>query len=165
MMKSTFIVFLIVVVLGFWACDSNRVYEENIEMENKTWVADTTLNFQFQIDEREQAYNLYYNLRNSLSYPFQNIYVNYTLEDTLGNQLASELINKDLFHPKTGKPYGSGLGDVFDHQFVILNNYQFENPGVYRLKLQQFMRRDSLPEVIAVGVRVEKSTEGTQKDD
>lgn len=163
MIKPAFVIFLSL-LLGLWACDNSRVYEENIEMENKTWVADSALNFEFQIDDPEQAYNLYYNLRNSASYPFQNIYVIYTLKDTLGHQLDSMLVNKNLFHPKTGKPYGSGLGDIFDHKFQLLQNYRFDKAGAYRLKLQQFMRRDSLPEILAVGVRVEKADTEASKN-
>ncbi|GAA0891458.1 hypothetical protein GCM10009122_11370 [Fulvivirga kasyanovii] len=158
MIKQASII-LLFLISGLTACDSNRIYEENIDLENKTWIADSSLTFQFQIKNQDKKYNLYYNLRNSVSYPFQNIYVNYTLEDTLGNKIATELVNKDLFHPKTGKPYGDGLGDIFDHQFPLLEDYEFEQAGTYRLKLEQFMRRDSLPEILSVGVRVEYTTD------
>lgn len=157
MIKQVLII-LLFLISGLTACDSNRIYEENIDLENKTWIADSSVSFQFQIKNPENKYNLYYNLRNTISYPFQNIYVNYTLEDTLGNKIAGELINKDLFHPKTGKPYGDGLGDIFDHQFPLLEDYQFEKAGAYRITLEQFMRRDSLPEILSVGVRVEHAS-------
>lgn len=156
MIKLTF-VFLLFVSLVFTACDSGRIHEENVEMEDRIWIADSSVNLEFQIKDPKQHYDLLYNLRNSISYPFQNIYINYTLEDTLGNTLAADLINKDLFHPKTGKPYGDGLGDVFDHQFMLLEDYQFDHAGTYNIKLQQFMRRDSLPEIISVGIRVQKA--------
>lgn len=147
-----FLSFLLVVT----SCDDSRIYEKNVEISDKTWIADSVVHFSFQITDSRKSYNLYYNLRNSISYPFQNIYVNYTLEDTLGNELATELVNQNLFHPKTGKPFGDGLGDIFDHQFKLLENYRFNQPGAYRVKLQQFMRRDSLPEIISVGIRVEE---------
>lgn len=153
------VVILIALVTGLFACDSNRVFEENVEMTDGIWVADSSVIFKFEIKEPKRKYNLYYNLRNTISYPFQNIYVNYTLGDTLGNVIAEELINKDLFHPKTGKPYGSGLGDIFDHQFLIMKDYQFDEPGIYSLKLEQYMRRDSLPDVLSVGARVEWASE------
>lgn len=154
MINQAFII-LLFLVSGLVACDSDRIFEENIELNNKIWIADSSVSFQFQIKNPDKKYNLYYNLRNTVSYPFQNIYVNYTLEDTLGNQIATELVNKDLFHPKTGKPYGDGLGDIFDHQFPLLKNYQFDQAGVYRIKLEQFMRRDSLPEILSVGIKIE----------
>ncbi|MEO0331329.1 MAG: gliding motility lipoprotein GldH, partial [Bacteroidota bacterium] len=54
-----------------------------------------------------------------------------------------------------GKPYGSGLGDIFSHQILALPGYQFDTAGMYQIRLQQYMRRDTLPEILSVGVRVE----------
>jgi gliding motility-associated lipoprotein GldH len=63
-----------------------------------------------------------------------------------------------LFHEKTGEPFGSsGLGYVFEHQFPLLENYTFKNPGKYTMRFEQFMRTDTLKGVLSVGIRVEKS--------
>jgi gliding motility-associated lipoprotein GldH len=141
------------------SCDDSRVFEENLDIENKIWIADSAKRFQFSVKDTDKRYNLYFNLRNTVSYPYENIYVTYTLRDTLNNQLKKELINFNLFDPKTGKPFGSGLGDVFDHQLPILNNYKFDHSGPFVFQLQQYMRMDSLPEVISAGLRVERVKE------
>lgn len=148
---------LVVVIFTFLiSCDDARVYEENLDITNKIWIADSTKTFQFNIKDADMKYNLYFNLRNTVSYPYENIYVTYTLKDTLENQLKQELINFNLFDPKTGEPFGSGLGDVFDHQLPILNNYKFDHTGPYVFQLQQYMRLDSLPEIISAGLRIEQ---------
>ena len=49
----------------------------------------------------------------------------------------------------------SGVGDIYDHQFPILKNYSFKKLGTYRMSFQQFMRQDTIPGVLAVGLRVE----------
>jgi gliding motility-associated lipoprotein GldH len=153
-MRITFSTTLLILIL-LTACDQPRVYEQNIDIGNKIWVADSLLSFQFDPKDISKNYNLYFNIRNTAAYPFENIYVTYYLKDTLGNELKKKLINYNLFDPKTGKPFGSGLGDVFDHQFLILENYKFERPGPYVFQLQQYMRRDSLPEIMSAGLRVE----------
>ncbi|UII27808.1 gliding motility lipoprotein GldH [Fulvivirga maritima] len=157
----TRIAFIIIIAFlgALAACDENRIYEKNKTFENKEWLADSTQAFDFKIKDTTLTYNLYYNIRNTISYPFQNIYVQYTLKDSTDKELDSQLINNDLFDPKTGKPYGDGLGDVFDHQFPILKNYSFDQAGKYTITLQQFMRRDTLPDIIATGIRLEKVTE------
>ena len=139
------------------SCDDSRVYEENLDVENKIWIADSVKTFQFNIKDPNKKYNLYFNLRNTVSYPYENIYVTYMLRDTLDNQLSEELINFNLFDPKTGEPFGAGLGDVFDHQLPILDNYKFDHTGPYVFQLQQYMRMDSLPEIISAGLRVEQA--------
>ena len=55
---------------------------------------------------------------------------------------------------------GKGLGDILDIQKVFLEKYQFDNPGLYRIRIDQFMRQDSLPDVLSVGLRVEILSQG-----
>ncbi|QSE98504.1 gliding motility lipoprotein GldH [Fulvivirga lutea] len=148
--------YLLVILAVFSACDENRVFEQNADLDNKIWMADSTLNFQFNVPKLDEEYNLYFNIRNTVAYPYENIYITYSLSDTLNNQLKKELVNYNLFDPKTGEPYGDGLGDVFDHQLILLENFKFEQPGPYKFQLQQYMRMDSLPEIISAGIRVEK---------
>ena len=130
------------------------VYEENIDIEDKTWLANDTLSFSFKVEEKANMYDVYYNVRNTITYPYQNLYVNYTLQNTAGDTIRKDLINMTLFDPKTGKPFGNGLGDIFSHQFRVMSQYQFPDTGVYHFKLNQFMRRDSLPEILSVGVSI-----------
>jgi gliding motility-associated lipoprotein GldH len=63
----------------------------------------------------------------------------------------------DLFDPITGAPLGDGLGDIFDHRILAVSNQRFPENGLYRFKIQQFMRQDSLPLILSVGLRVEKA--------
>lgn len=141
--------------LGFVSCNSDMLYEENIDIEDKTWLANDTLDFSLKIEDKANVYNVYYNIRNTITYPYQNLYVNYTLQNPEGDTIRKDLINMTLFDPKTGKPFGNGLGDIFSHQFKVISQYQFPDTGTYHFKLNQFMRRDSLPEIISVGVSVE----------
>jgi gliding motility-associated lipoprotein GldH len=140
----------------FISCDDQRIVEQNIDFKNKIWLADSLITLPFDITDTQKSYNIYFNLRNTISYPYENIYVTYYLKDTAEVELKKELISYNLFDPKTGKPYGSGLGDIFDHQFLIFDNFKFSKPGPYILQVQQYMRMDSLTEVVSAGTRVEQ---------
>jgi len=146
---------LCIALLALDSCDDSQVYENNVDFDRKVWAADSLPVFQFQIDNPDQPYNIYWNVRNTVSYPFQNLYLTYYLEDTVGNTITEDLYQVDLFEPRTGKPFGSGLGDIFSHQILALPNYQFDSAGMYQIRLEQYMRRDSLPEILSVGVRIE----------
>lgn len=150
------IICLLLTICLLSSCDDQRLYENNKELADKYWLADSVLNFEFEVQDIGTPYNLYINIRNTASYPYENIYLTYYLKDSLDKELKSELINYNLFDPKTGQPFGEGLGDIFDHQFLLLKNYQFQTTGTYSFNLQQYMRMDSLPEVLAAGVRVER---------
>lgn len=144
-------------ILSFTACDNNRVYEENYNFADKIWLIDSVPTFRFEITEPDDSYNIYWNVRNTISYPFRNLYLTYYLEDTLGRTISTDLHNMLLFDPKTGKPYGSGSGDIFSHQIMALPEFEFDSAGVYQIRLEQYMRTDTLKDLLSVGVRIEKA--------
>lgn len=148
---------IILLLLSTGCSDPNRVYERNVDFSNNLWLADSIAEFEFEIVDTQAAYNLYYNVRNSISYPYNNLYVQYTLEDSLGNVMSKALQNMDLFDPVTGKPKGDGLGDIFDHRILAIPQQRFSKEGWYRFKIQQFMRQDSLPLILSMGLRVERA--------
>jgi gliding motility-associated lipoprotein GldH len=139
-------------------CDSSRVHEANVEFADETWKMADKLTIDFQINDTTLQYNLYFNVRNSLDYPYSRLFVNYALVDPTGVMLDAKMLGNNLFDQKTGEPFGqSGIGDLFDHQFPLLKQYRFYNTGVYKLTFRQFMRKDTLEGVFAVGARVERS--------
>ena len=148
--------FIFLLAIAAFACDSNRLAEDQVDFASRTWAAQHSPEFQFRIQDAGMRYNLYYTVRNTIDYPFARLFVNYQLTDSAGQVLSEKLITSYLFDVKTGKPNGrSGLGDVYDHRELILENFEFRQPGLYKLRLQQFMRTDSLAGVLAVGMRVE----------
>ena len=152
--------FLIIAGLFLVSCDSHRVYEDNIEFSDRNWKVTEEPRFDFTISDTVARYNLYYNVRNSLTYPYARIFITYHLYDSMGKEITKKLVNHDLFDQKTGRPFGnSGLGDLYDHQFLLLKQHAFPAKGKYSVKLDQLMRRDTLQGVLAVGIRVEKDSE------
>lgn len=139
------------------SCDSERVYEENIDFDQPFWTKGNVPEFTFQIEEPAVSYNILINVRNGFDYPFYNLYYQYELMDSIGNTLEKDMLELILFDAKTGEPFGSGLGDLFDHQKPVLEDYHFPESGKYSIAFTHFMRPDTLPLVLSVGARVEKT--------
>jgi gliding motility-associated lipoprotein GldH len=155
-MRSLMLIFICAVFL-FAACDDNRVFEKNLDFEQQAWMSGHKPEFEVNIPDTTTGYNVYFNLRTSVDYPYSRIFFTYYLEDSLGLVLNKKLIDYIVFDPKTGKPQGtSGLGDIYDHQVPLIENHHFPYAGTHRIKFEQFMRPDTLLGVFAVGVRVEK---------
>ena len=149
-----------VISILLYGCDSRRIFEDNVEFRERNWKITEPVQFDFQIDNPSKKYNLLVNVRNSLDYPYARIFVNYDLLKGDSASLSKKMIAEYLFDQKTGKPFGTtGIGDIYDHQFLILKNYSFEKAGTYKIKLNQFMRMDTIPGILAVGIRVEKVEE------
>ncbi|HLL93762.1 MAG TPA: gliding motility lipoprotein GldH [Spirosoma sp.] len=149
----------LIVLVAFFAlgCDTNAVYSEYTDIEDGKWYIKNAPSFTFEIDDASVPYNISYNLRNSLSYGYYNLYLTRYLRDASGKEIESRLDELILMDPKTGKPNGSGLGDLFDHKFLIKRNYRFPKPGKYTMQIRQYMRQDPLLNILSVGITVEKA--------
>lgn len=154
-MKAIPVWMLVFFMIFTYSCDNKGVYQGKKDFNNRYWVFSDPAKFDFEIEDPGRSYNLSFHVRNTAKYQFQNIYLQYYLEDSTGRLLSRELKNIELFNSITGIPLGKGLGDLYDIEKVFLENYQFEHPGKYRLQIDQFMRQDSLPEILSVGLRVE----------
>ncbi|GAB4030582.1 gliding motility lipoprotein GldH [Spirosoma gilvum] len=150
--------FLVLLALG---CDTNAVYKEYTDIDEGKWYIKNTPSFTFEITDATVPYNIYYNLRNSLSYGYYNLYLTRYLRDANGKEIESRLDELILMDPKTGKPNGDGLGDLFDHKFLMKRNYHFPKPGKYTMQIRQYMRQDPLLNILSVGITVEKATPAT----
>jgi gliding motility-associated lipoprotein GldH len=144
------------------ACDENRVYEKNIDFDQRFWAVQDSAEFEFDVKNNAINYNLYCDIRNSVSYEWSRLFFNYILMDSTGRVLKKNLAELMLFDPKTGEPEGnSGLGDIYDHRVPIVKNFKFPYSGKFKMKFKQEMRKDSLEGILAVGLRVEKTVAQT----
>jgi gliding motility-associated lipoprotein GldH len=156
MRKAVFILLTLFVS----ACNDDRIYEKNFDFKDRFWPVSQTPEFQFDITDTKVNYNLYCNLRNTVSFPYTRLFINYYLQDSSGVQLQKKMTTAFLFDQHSGKPQGaSGLGDIYDHRIPLLKDYQFPHTGKYTIRFEQFMRTDSLQGVLAVGLRVEKASD------
>ncbi len=149
---------LAIIVMLLFSCDDQRVFEKNDDFDSRYWLVNEKPEFEFEIQDSLQSYNLYCNVRNSLDYPFARIFITYYLQDSTGTILSKDMVGQMLFDEKTGEPFGeSGLGDLYDHRILLKNNHRFPYTGKYRVAFEQYMRTDTLAGILAVGLRVEKT--------
>lgn len=146
---------LLLAVTSFLSCDSNAIFKDHEDIDDGVWYVKNEPSFTFEITDISQPYNVYYLVRNSIGYPYYNLYVKRFLlneKNKIVNEALNELI---LMDERTGKPMGDGLGDLFDHKIVALKNYRFPKAGKYTFKVRQYMRQDPLPGIMSMGVSVE----------
>ncbi|KAA0990422.1 gliding motility lipoprotein GldH [Dyadobacter aurulentus] len=155
-MKFSGIFAALLLCLSLVSCDDSIVYKAHEDIDDGLWYIKNKPAFKIEITDTTQVYNLYYLLRNTLQYPYYNLYLtrNFTGPD---KQLISNTLEEVyLSNEMTGKPYGHGLGDLFDHKIPFLKNYRFSKSGIYTITLSQSMRQNPLPFVMSVGISVEK---------
>ena len=145
---------LILVALVFITCDRTRVFESYHEIDPGGWNKDSVVTFTFNIEDTVQGHNLYIDLRNKGNYPNSNIWLFLSVDSPDGISL-SDTIEFTLADP-AGRWLGSGLGDLYDNQFVYRSNVYFPLRGTYMFNIQHGMRSEILEGIRDVGIRVEK---------
>ncbi len=145
-------------VLSVWvlSCDSNAIFKSYEDLKDTNWYVKNIPSFTFEVKDETVPYDIYLLIRNASQYPYNNLYVTRYIYGPDGKQISNRLEEVTLFNPKTGKPLGEGLGDIWDHKVLSTRNYMFPKKGKYTIKLKQYMRQDPLPYVMSVGVSVEK---------
>ncbi len=151
-MRSFCIASLFLIMLS--SCGESSFFEQNYDLRNNRWIIDDVPEFTFYVEDTSKRYTVDVVIRYSNKYRFQNLYVTRILEDRRGRKLDSTLVNLAMFHEKTGRPLGSGLGDIFTVTQPILEDYAFSQPDTFRLRVRQTMRPDTLREVVSVGLNI-----------
>ena len=138
----------------FTSCDRNRVFDENVKIDDNKWSSEKPVVLQMHITDTVNPHNVYINVRNASHYPFSNIFLfmNTTFPD---GKLDRDTLEIRLAGPD-GKWLGEGLGDIWDNRILFKRNVAFPQKGEYRFELTQAMRLDPLPGIMDVGMRVEK---------
>lgn len=138
------------------SCDNSVVYKAHEDMKDGLWYIKHKPEFKVKIEDTLSLYNVYYVFRNAQQYPYYNLYLTRQLTGPDGKLISNTLEELFVSNEVTGKPFGKGLGDLFDHKVPIAKNYTFPKSGTYTFQLSQSMRQNPLPFILSVGISVEK---------
>jgi|TARA_B110000116_G_C16505586_1_gene433225 gliding motility-associated lipoprotein GldH len=140
------------------SCDSNKIFEEYIEVENANWKKENIASFEFNAKDTTTAHNLYINVRNTGTYSYSNLYLFVTMQGPSGG-LLKDTVNCILADNR-GKWLGSGVGDLWDLRIPYVGGFKFAQSGNYIVTLEQGMRVEAgLEGITDIGLRVEKVKE------
>ena len=137
------------------ACNSNTVFEQHKSFENQLWNTDSTIVFNYLVEDTISQNQLIIKLRHTVEYEFQNLFLFIKSEkmDTIEIQLAN----------KEGRWLGKGVGDIRTVDFVYKNKKVFSKKGNLIIEIEQAMRYGNfekiqqLKHIESIGFRAEKN--------
>ena len=162
-MKVLQLIALLGLSVLLFGCDDSVVYKAHENIDDGLWYIKNKPEFKVEIKDTTARYNVYYLFRNTLQYPYYNLYLTRQLTGPDGKMISNALEELFVSSEITGKPYGKGLGDLFDHKVPFLKNYSFPRSGKYTFTLSQSMRQNPLPFLMSVGISVEKVQKEVKK--
>jgi gliding motility-associated lipoprotein GldH len=152
-------VFFVAIAFGgsclFTSCDSNRIFEENKAIPESGWNVNDIKKFDVDIKDPSTPANFYINIRNADGYPYYNVVL--FIKTTFPNGKMSNDTLDCILADEKGKWLGSGIGDIYDNQIPFKRNVRFPLPGTYSFEIQQGTRKDDIPLIMDVGLRIEKA--------
>lgn len=145
---------VIVGLISLWGCKPEPLMEQIQAVDGYQWNVNDRKSFDFTITDTLISYDLFFHLRTTAGYPYNNMFV-LMLATGPGGKTKKDRYEFLLADP-SGRWYGKGLGDLYD--FMLLNpnlsRIRFHEIGTYHFDLIQNMRSENLDGVVSVGLSV-----------
>ncbi len=156
--KSLFALLLAVVFLS--ACEpSSSVFQQQEAIPQTRWQSAFKPVFYFDISDSLATYNLFFLIRHTEAYPFSNIWLRFSIKGPHDTVAKSQQIEIPLAQDN-GRWYGRNMNEIWEQRMPIATgkgpNILFPKTGRYKIQLEHLMRTNPLPEVLNIGLRVER---------
>ncbi|MBS1748167.1 MAG: gliding motility lipoprotein GldH [Bacteroidetes bacterium] len=145
-------IFLLLPLL-FAACNTIDVFEKTTAIPHHEWSSNNKLNFNFTAKDSTAYYNIYFVIRHTESYHFNNIWINIT-SSAPGKKTETQRLNITLANVNGW--LGSAMDDIIEQRILLFSQPIKLQTGDYHFSIQQIMREDPLLNVLNAGIRVEK---------
>lgn len=153
---------LAVVFLGVTSCDSKRIYDSYISIEDQSWKQEKEAVFSFSVSDTIQKNNLFINIRNNNNYAFSNLFLITQLNLPNGKKIVDTLEYE--MTDSSGKFLGDGFTEIKENKLLYKEHVVFPNAGNYKLSISQAMRKNgsvegikNLEGITEIGFRIEKN--------
>lgn len=153
--KCTYLLLPVVYCLFLISCNRIDIYENHTAIPKYEWQHNFTAKGDFIIKDTIAAYSIYLVLRHTDAYPYNNIWLNIGLQPP-GDSMRIQKVNVILGNDASGWE-GNGMNDIWELR-KLLNGAprRFKQPGKYSFSISQLMRDDPLPQIMSVGLRIQK---------
>ena len=149
---------IIGLLIGFLClgCSENELVNERQSMGEIGWIQKNKFEIPFEITDTSHLYDMQVAIRQTNTYSFYNLYFISEILSDAGTSLKKAEAEAIFYDAKSGKPKGSGIGDMYSHSYTIFKNIKFPKSGAYRILLKQNMRMDTLEGIVSVGASLVK---------
>jgi gliding motility-associated lipoprotein GldH len=140
----------------FTACNKMDVFEKNSSIPDYKWQYNFQPGFDFDITDTASQYNIFIVLRHADAYRYSNIWLNVGIKAPNDSATTTQRVDMQLGNDAAGWE-GTGMDDIWEvRKPATKAPVQFKKTGRYHFTVAQVMRENPLPNVMSVGVRVER---------
>jgi gliding motility-associated lipoprotein GldH len=151
---------ILLTISVLFSCNNKTIKQKTLDFNHHYWHKDSILQLDF-IPKAGQKYNISFLVRNDNEYPYSNIFLIGTIEnssiktiDTLEYEMADA----------EGNWLGNGVGEIKESKLIYKKKYTFKDTSSYKISLQHAVRKtgnikgDSILKGITnIGIIIEKT--------
>lgn len=134
------------------SCATDVIYEKTMDVPGDAWAYEDTLAFRFEIEDTTKLYGMDLEVRHAGDYSFQNLYVQFHTISPSGKS-ETQMVSLELA-AQSGIWNGACSGNSCTVQIPLQAKAAFNETGEYMLKVEQFMRKNPLPGVQALTLKI-----------
>ncbi len=157
------VIWVLLLVTSMVGCLPAPYYQKEEVIPQNAWAYSFRPTFTFDITDTTVSYQASFVIRHTQAYPYSNLWM-WVYVKAPGDSIPKrERVNVILAEP-SGKWLGRGMGEMYEQRLPlnISDSIKFDRKGTYKVSLEQNMRINPLPEVLNVGIRIEKDVLGRQ---
>jgi gliding motility-associated lipoprotein GldH len=145
---------LLLICLFFTQCKKITIYEKRVAIPKFKWDKKFIPTFTFDNAISNKANYVFAIIRHTNNYPYNNIWVKLTAKSPKDSVITKE-INIPLTKNNQNKEWNNaGMDDIYETKFP-LSPFSGE-VGNFTFTLENIMRDNPLPEILYVGLRIER---------
>jgi gliding motility-associated lipoprotein GldH len=150
-------ILVLVALLAAASCSKPVLVDQEFPIPEKGWTYADSLEWNFEVTDTNTIYNLLLTIDHQMAYGAQNCYVRIHTIFPAGERL-SQVVSLDLQNT-TGRWLGKCSGDNCSVTIPIQENAFFNQKGKHAIRLEQYMRRDSLIGLNSFRLKIEDTGE------
>lgn len=175
-MNRTFLyLFLLTLSISWASCIPSPYYQKTYDIANNKWDYKNNFLFEINITDTSHYYNSFLIIRHTNNYPFSNLWLSVWVKGPKDSLFKKVQLDFPLATPQ-GQWLGHGMGTLYEQRRMIVLNHKetpitdeltavsvesvddlFRQKGVYQIRIGQNMRQNIIPDILNIGLRVEKS--------
>lgn len=142
-------------------CLPSPFYQKQEAIPKNAWNFTFRPVFKFDISDSTARYYPFIIIQHTQAYAYSNLWLWLYIKTPGDSIIKKERLNLTLAAPD-GKWLGRGLGAVYEERIPINlgDSVHLKKPGTYEIALEQNMRKNPLPEILHVGLRIQKVIPG-----
>lgn len=150
----TFTGIIIVIAIMLTSCGPGTIFHEYESMDNYSWNRFQVVEYDVPIEDISTGYDIILTIRHIEQIPHDKILVNFTFYTPSGEMRT---MDHDIrLRSPEGKLLGDGMGDFWDLQVMMREDFRFNEEGTCKFEIHNRMPRVQTIGIVDVGLIVKK---------